>query len=65
MILPLCTHEGSGLGSSEETIAFICPDAQLFEGLAVCAPVATKKGTQYTFLHTQEKINDWLKEIGY
>lgn len=34
-VLPLCTHEGSRLGSSEREISNICPDAVLLGGLAV------------------------------
>lgn len=34
-ILPLCTHEGSGLSSTEHDIARICPDATVGRGLAI------------------------------
>lgn len=34
-ILPLCTHEGSGLASTERDIARTCPDATVLGGLAV------------------------------
>ena len=34
-ILPLCTHEGSRMGSSERAIAGLCPDATLLDGLDV------------------------------
>lgn len=34
-ILPLCTHEGSGLGTSEADIAALCPGARVLPGLAV------------------------------
>ena len=34
-ILPLCTHEGSGMGRSTSDIAALCPGATLLEGLAV------------------------------
>ncbi|MCM1193136.1 MAG: flavodoxin [Lachnospiraceae bacterium] len=34
-IWPLCTHEGSRLGSSESDIARLAPDAELAEGLAI------------------------------
>lgn len=34
-ILPLCTHEGSRMGKSERSIAGLCPDAALLDGLAV------------------------------
>ena len=34
-ILPLCTHEGSRMGRTEQAIASLCPDATLLDGLAV------------------------------
>lgn len=34
-IKPLCTHEGSGLGSSEKDIEKICPKATVLKGLAI------------------------------
>ena len=34
-ILPLCTHEGSGLGVSEADIKRICPTAKVEKGLAI------------------------------
>lgn len=34
-ILPLCTHEGSGMGSSERDIKKLCPDAKVVKGLAI------------------------------
>jgi flavodoxin len=35
MILPLCTHEGSGMGHSESDIMKLCPGAKLGKGLAI------------------------------
>ncbi|HEY8890264.1 MAG TPA: flavodoxin [Clostridium sp.] len=34
-ILPYCTHEGSGLGGSEQDIKHICPTANVEKGLAI------------------------------
>jgi flavodoxin len=34
-VIPFCTHEGSGLGSSERDIAAALPNATLLKGLAV------------------------------
>jgi flavodoxin len=34
-IVPFCTHEGSGLGSSERDIKKLCPDAKLLPGIAI------------------------------
>lgn len=34
-ILPICTHEGSGMGRSESDILQLCQDANLVQGLAI------------------------------
>lgn len=34
-ILPFCTHEGSGMGSSESDIKKLCPKAKVVPGLAI------------------------------
>ena len=34
-ILPFCTHEGSGLGRSENDIKRLCPGASVKQGLAL------------------------------
>lgn len=34
-IKPFCTHEGSGMGSSERDIRTLCPGAELEKGLAI------------------------------
>ena len=34
-VLPFCTNEGSGLGSSERDIKRLCPDAEVAAGLSV------------------------------
>ena len=34
-IVPYCTHEGSGLGSSERDIKKLCPTAKVLSGLAI------------------------------
>ena len=34
-IVPYCTHEGSGMGSSERDIKKLCPSANVLSGLAI------------------------------
>lgn len=34
-IVPFCTHEGSGMGSSERDIRKLCPKAKVLSGLAI------------------------------
>lgn len=54
-ILPLCTHEGSGMGRSEMDIAELAPDAQLLEGLAVRGSAAAD---------AQEDVAEWIENSG-
>ncbi len=35
IIKPFCTHEGSGMGSSEKDIQAICPNAKVQKGIAI------------------------------
>ena len=34
-IKPFCTHEGSGMGTSESDIKKLCPGAKVEKGLAI------------------------------
>jgi flavodoxin len=54
-ILPLCTHEGSGMGSSEHDIKKFCPDAKLQKGLAIRGGSVRNAG---------KDIEAWLKKNG-
>lgn len=54
-ILPLCTHEGSRMGSSEGAIAEICPDATLLDGLAVRGADASS---------AQVDVEAWINNSG-
>ena len=54
-IIPFCTHEGSGLGSSERDIAKICPKSKIAEGLAVRGSGAEG---------AQDAVKKWIKGLG-
>ena len=54
-ILPLCTHEGSRLGSSEREIAQLASGAKLLSGLAVRGSDARK---------AQSDVERWIKNSG-
>ena len=54
-ILPLCTHAGSRMGSSERDIAALCPDANLLEGLAVSGSSAAS---------AQSDVEKWITNSG-
>lgn len=43
-IKPFCTHEGSGMGRSEQDIKRLCPGARVEKGLAIHGSSAAKAG---------------------
>lgn len=53
-IVPLCTHEGSGLANAPEYLAKSCPGAVIAEGLAV-------RGHQVK--DSEKIIADWAKSV--
>ena len=55
IIVPFCTHEGSGLGRSESDIRKVCPDASVLKGLPIRGGNVRK---------AQNDIADWLGELG-
>lgn len=50
-IKPLCTHEGSGLGSSVSDITRLCPGAKVEEGLALRGGSVSR---------AEEQIKEWV-----
>lgn len=51
-ILPLCTNEGSGMGSSERDIQNTCPGAKLQKGLPITGSRAAE---------AKPEVEKWLK----
>lgn len=54
-ILPLCTHEGSGMGNSEEDIKKICKGAYIKKGLPILGSNVSE---------AKPLIMTWLEENG-
>ncbi len=54
-ILPLCTNEGSGMGSSEREIRKVCPGATVKAGLSITGSNASGSRPQ---------VERWLKANG-
>ncbi len=55
-IIPFCTHEGSGMGHSEQDIKRICAGSKVLKGLAIRgAKVKT----------ADRDISRWLQELGW
>ena len=53
-IIPFCTHEGSGLGRSQQDVKKLCPKATVLNGIAIHGAGAGSANT---------KISEWLKKI--
>jgi flavodoxin len=53
-IIPFCTHEGSGLGRSQQDIKKLCPKSTVLNGMAIHGADAGSANT---------KISEWLKKI--
>ncbi len=54
-ILPLCTNEGSGMGSSEREIKKTCPSADVKKGLPITGSAAAG---------SKSSVERWLKANG-
>ena len=55
-ILPLCTHEGSGMGRSEADIQAACPGAKVEKGLAVTGGRVSQ---------AENDVRKWLERYGF
>lgn len=51
-IIPFCTHEGSGLGSSVQDIKKVCPKAVVKQGLAI-------RGSNVN--NSDRQVSEWVK----
>ena len=59
-VIPFCTHEGSGLGSTVGRLRTECQGATFLPGLAIQGTVAQNNRNQ-----TRQNVNAWLKKLGY
>lgn len=55
-IIPFCTNEGSGMGSSERDIKQICAGAQIQKGLSVHGAES---------LNSEKQVRDWLTKLNF
>jgi flavodoxin len=54
-IIPFCTHEGSGMGRSENDIGKACPGAKVLKGLPIRGGSVQR---------AEHEIADWLRTVG-
>lgn len=58
-IVPFCTHGGSGLSSTEQSITLACPTAKILQGFAVRGAIAQNNSAQ-----AESAVIDNLKRLG-
>lgn len=58
MVAPFCTHEGSGLSSTEKYIAETCNGATVAKGLAVRGATAQNNRDQ-----ARKSVNSWIDKL--
>ncbi len=54
-IVPFCTHEGSGMGHSEQDIAKACPKAIVLRGIAIHGTSASS---------AVSNVSSWIEGLG-
>ena len=54
IIVPFCTHEGSGLSRTVSDISSLCPKSTVVDGLAI-------RGKDAKDAH--DKISEWLRKV--
>ena len=59
-IIPFCTHEGSGLGSSVSDIKSLCPNATILEGIALRGGGVENVQSN----SVRREVAEWLGKIG-
>lgn len=59
-VIPFCTHEGSGLGSTESKLKKACQGATFLPGLAVQGSIA-----QNSQKAAELSVKTWLKKLEY
>lgn len=60
VVIPFCTHEGSGLSDMENRLQATCRSASLLNGLAVRGSVAQDEREK-----TRKQVMEWLKRLKY
>ncbi len=58
VVVPFCTHEGSGLSSTEKYIAETCKGATVAKGLAVRGETAQNNREQ-----ARKSVNSWIEKL--
>jgi len=59
-VIPFCTHEGSGIGSTPSYLARACKGATIGKGFDIYGHVAQKQQDK-----ARQSVEEWLKGLGY
>ena len=60
VVIPFCTHEGSGLSDTENRLRTTCRGASVLNGLAVRGSVAQNEREE-----ARRQVQEWLKRLKY
>lgn len=60
VVVPFCTHEGSGLSDTESRLRAVCRGASVLNGLAVPGSVAQNEQES-----VRKQVSEWLKRLKY
>ena len=60
ILIPFCTHEGSGLSGFDRKLASACPASTVLDGLAIRG-----SDCQNDRAGVESKVQSWLDELGY
>ncbi len=55
-IVPFCTHEGSGMGHTEQDIIKACPKANVLKGIAIHGTSASS---------AESEVSNWIDGLGF
>lgn len=58
-VVPFCTHEGSGLGGTQNKVQNAAKGAKILKGLAIYGHTAQNDRTE-----ADKKVSEWLKGLG-
>lgn len=60
VVIPFCTHEGSGLSDTENRLRAVCRGASVLNGLAMRGSVAQNEREK-----ARKQVLEWLKQLKY
>ena len=59
-VVPFCTHEGSGIGGTENNVKNAAKGSKALKGFAIYGHTAQNERAE-----AEKKVSQWLKEIGF